>query len=212
MSVFVVIGLVTLPPDREGESTVLADAVAQTAGALPGVLSAWAAPVMRQVAINAGDVVVRMVFANAELARMGQDLRELDGLGVVWLGYPLGMHGLGTTGAGVWRALIFRCFADADPGLVSRMQAATLQLPGQIPEIRNWALSAVAWTQGAARFGWVWEQEFAQVTDLTGPYMTAPLHWGLVDAFFDADCPEYVVDPQLVQIVGATGRTIMLTA
>jgi len=55
----------------------------------------------------------------------------------------------------------------------------------------------------------VWEQEFDNLDGLTGEYMNHPVHWGLADAFFDAECPEYIVDPHLVQVVGAIDQTIM---
>jgi hypothetical protein len=39
--------------------------------------------------------------------------------------------------------------------------------------------------------------------------MDTPVHWGLVDAWFDADYPQYVVDPHVIQVVGAIDDTIL---
>lgn len=55
----------------------------------------------------------------------------------------------------------------------------------------------------------MWEQEVDAVEGLTGEYMSHPLHWGRVDAFFDAESPSYVVDPHVVQVVAAIDRRVM---
>jgi hypothetical protein len=63
-------------------------------------------------------------------------------------------------------------------------------------------LSAVATVEGPKIFTHVWEQEFDSIDGFTGEYMQHPLHWGLIDSYFDAEYPHYVADPYLVQVVG----------
>lgn len=70
-------------------------------------------------------------------------------------------------------------------------------MPVYIDEIRNAALGRSLWSFGRRRWTHVWEQEFATLDDLTGPYMRHPYHWGHVDRWFDAEAPERIVDADL---------------
>ncbi|MBU6266697.1 MAG: Dabb family protein [Sphingomonadales bacterium] len=205
---FVALGMAKAPPERRA---ALIAGVLATAGALPGVRSAWAAPVLDRAVINAGDIVWRVAFEDeAHAAALARALASLlAGLAVTSLGYRLENAGGRAGGPGIWRALVFRCFPGTEPARKAALAAATLLLPGAVPEIRRWALSPVQWTAGETPFEFVWEQEFDALDGLTGPYMDAPAHWGLVDAFFDADCPEYIVDPRLVQVIGSIAGSVM---
>ena len=78
-----------------------------------------------------------------------------------------------------------------------------------ISTIRSWALSTVSTSDGAKDFTHVWEQEFDAIEGLTGEYMDHPIHWGIVDSFFDAELPQYIVDPFLLQVVGKIERPII---
>jgi hypothetical protein len=184
---------------------------------LPGVKTCWVAPVSPTAVINAGQVVWRMTFGSeteALLAPATRAWREhiaprLAPLQVMGVGYQMVECKVRRTGPGIWRGLVFRVEPHAPADLVRRLEAATLMLPKYVQEIRSWALSPVACSEGTKAFSYVWEQEFDSVADLTGPYMTNPVHWGIVDGFFDAEYPEYIVDPQLVQVVGAIDQSIL---
>lgn len=71
----------------------------------------------------------------------------------------------------------------------------------QIPEILNWRLSraeALPWNQSdVAPWTYVWEQEFAKLEDLLGPYMTHPHHWAHIDRWFDPESGIQAVDTRL---------------
>src|SRR6266404_5431757 len=82
------------------------------------------------------------------------------------------------------------------------IESELLLFPKYIGTIRSWALSSVATVEGPKTFTHVWEQEFASIDGFTGEYMQHPLHWGLVDSYFDSEFPHYVVDPFLIQMVG----------
>lgn len=215
---FVALRIVTLPDGREGEAGTVAAAIGAKAATLPGIRSSWAAPVVAGATINAGHIVWRMIFATeAEALRApgaavwAETIAPLlAGAQVATIGYRLARPTVHRTGAGIWRALIFRVMPNKPLDLVRRLEEATLLLPRHVPQIRSWALSPVAFTEGPKAFTHVWEQEFDAVADLTGPYMTSPAHWGIADAFFDAEYPEYIVDPQLIQTVGAIGDTILI--
>jgi hypothetical protein len=184
---------------------------------LPGVKTCWVAPVSPTAVINAGQVVWRMTFGSeteALLAPSSRAWREhitprLEPLQIMGVGYQMVECKVRRTGPGIWRGLVFRVAPHAPADLVQRLEATTLMLPKYVQEIRSWALSTVACSEGSKAFSYVWEQEFDSVADLTGPYMTNPVHWGIVDGFFDAEYPEYIVDPQLVQVVGAIDQSIL---
>jgi hypothetical protein len=93
----------------------------------------------------------------------------------------------------LYRTLLLRVDAAADPAEVRRFEHATLQMPVHIPAILAWQLSPVRKATGASQWTHVWEQEFADVDALLGPYMHHPIHWGHVDRWFDPECPEQIV-------------------
>jgi hypothetical protein len=39
----------------------------------------------------------------------------------------------------------------------------------------------------------VFEQEFTDVEGLMGPYLMHPIHWAVVDRWFDPECPEVII-------------------
>jgi hypothetical protein len=105
-----------------------------------------------------------------------------------------------TIGRCVKRTLLLRVLPDAPPRAVASFERDVRRMPEQIGSIRNWALSRTdpalvptAWTH-------VWEQEFRDVSGLEVDYMTHPYHWGVVDAWFDPECPQCVVHPQLAHV------------
>ncbi|WP_280477303.1 Dabb family protein [Nocardia asiatica] len=93
----------------------------------------------------------------------------------------------------VYRTLLLRVHAAADAAEVRRFEHATLQMPRHIPAILAWQLSPVRHATGMSQWTHVWEQEFADVQALLGPYMNHPIHWGHVDRWFDPECPEQIV-------------------
>jgi hypothetical protein len=71
-------------------------------------------------------------------------------------------------------------------------------MPSHVSVIKNWAMGHVIASEGRRRWTHVWEQEFDSVQGLEGEYMIHPIHWGLVDGWFDPECPQRVVDPFLI--------------
>jgi hypothetical protein len=216
---FVALRILYAPEMSAGEIERLVAELKALALQLPAVRDAWVAPVSPVAVINAGQIVWRMTFATeseALLAPASSLWREriaplLKEAVTVSIGYRMTQSWMRRTGPGIWRALLLRVMDHAEPALVRRLAETTLLLGSHTPEIRSWALSPVTHSDGAKAFSYVWEQEFDSVADLTGPYMTSPTHWGVVDAFFDAECPEYIVDPHLIQVVGAIDQSIMET-
>ena len=54
-------------------------------------------------------------------------------------------------------------------------------------------VSRVAEPAGATGWTHVFEQEFSDLHGLMGPYLMHPIHWAVVDRWFDPECPEYIV-------------------
>jgi len=110
---------------------------------------------------------------------------------------------------GVYRALFLSIGENAAPELVERFEAETRAMPRYIAQIANCRLSRVMQAGGARRWTHVWEQEYARLEDLAGPYMTHPYHWAWVDRWFDAECPQRMVDPLLCHSFCALERSIL---
>lgn len=214
---FVSLRMLTLPDDRIGTMHTLMGGLRKAVAALPGVVENLVAPVYHQATINAGHVVWRMVHeseaaANAAMlapAWRGAVLPLTDTAEVTGVGYRLTRKAPSPGGTTIWRALLFSCLPHADPALVRELEERTLLLPKYVPEIRAWGLNRAAWSEGRKPIHFVWEQEYDDIAGLTGPYMETPVHWGLVDAWFDSDCPEFVVDPHLVQVVAAISEPVI---
>ncbi|MFI5717641.1 Dabb family protein [Nocardia sp. NPDC051750] len=154
---------------------------------------------------NGGDVLAHLQFrseadwtrhrATLDAATTGPAIRHIDG--VEYLG---GTQADGRAGRRrdshpprVYRTLLLRVDAAAGPAEIRRFEHATLQMPRHIPAILAWQLSPVRQAVGTSRWTHVWEQEFADVDALLGPYMNHPVHWGHVDRWFDPECPERIV-------------------
>jgi hypothetical protein len=214
---FVSLRLIALPPEREAGKETLAAQLQAAAASLPGVRNYWIAPVSPVAVINAGHVVWRMTFASErealavvlEPAWRGAVAQLLEGTQVTHVGYRVTRSTVVPAGGGIWRALIFRITPQGFPDGAHALEQGLLMMPAHVSTIRNWALSPVSLCEGPKAYTHVWEQEFDSLDGLTGEYMAHPVHWGHVDAFFDAECPEYIVDPQLIQVVGAIDRSIM---
>jgi hypothetical protein len=97
--------------------------------------------------------------------------------------------GVGT----VYRALLLRVLPDTDPVTVSRFESELSSMARYIPVIRAWQLSRVDEAIGASQWTHVFEQEFSDVDGLMGPYLMHPIHWAVVDRWFDPECPEVII-------------------
>ncbi|MCB2064649.1 MAG: hypothetical protein KDE25_14640 [Novosphingobium sp.] len=214
---FVSLRILTLPTDRIGTRETLMVGLRAAANRLPGVVENLVTRVYHEATINSGHIVWRMVHeseaaANAAMldpAWRGAVLPLIGDAEVTGVGYRMTRKAPSPGGTKIWRGLLFSCFAHADPALVHELEERTLLLAKYVPEIRAWGLNRAAWSEGRKPIHYVWEQEYDDIAGLTGPYMETPVHWGLVDAYFDADCPEFIVDPHLVQVVATISEPVI---
>lgn len=102
------------------------------------------------------------------------------------------------SGSGVYRALLLSIKEPASSdSRIKRFENELLAMPRHISSIRAWRLSRVCDATGSRRWSLVWEQEYADVQGLTGPYMLHPYHWAVVDRWFDPESTDWIVDSRL---------------
>ena len=115
---------------------------------------------------------------------------------------------------GIQRTLLVRVEPSTDPELVERFEHDVAEMPRYIDAIRNSSLSRVDEMRASLgpEYTHVWEQEFATLDGLTGPYMRHAYHWALVDPWFDAQSPHRIVDDTLIHASCDLRRSILSLA
>jgi hypothetical protein len=93
----------------------------------------------------------------------------------------------------VYRALLLRVSPDADASTVATFERELSLMPRDVRSITAWQLSRACETVGDSAWTHVFEQQFCDVDGLTGPYLMHPIHWAVVDRWFDPECPDAIV-------------------
>ena len=183
-------------------------------GKLDAVLAALrdagaaAAPTM-EGSFNGGDAIALFDFADEaafDSARGDLDA-VLKGEDVERADTAFFRHGRSDTSARdletrVYRALLLCADRPATPEKQARFDAEIVLMPKYIPAIANWRYSEVLESSGERAWTHLWEQEYADVGGLMGPYMMHPYHWARIDRWFDPECPEWLVDTRLCHSFG----------
>ncbi|OBF13646.1 Dabb family protein [Mycobacterium sp. ACS4331] len=146
---------------------------------------------------NGGDVLVHLRFADqsqwrdaeSTLATALADPAVTRVNGATYDGEPVVIGAPGT----VYRTLLLRVHPDTPSDTVARFEAELQAMPRYVDTIRAWQLSRVIDAEGATAWTHVFEQEFTDVDGLMGPYLMHPIHWAVVDRWFDPECPDVVV-------------------
>ncbi len=102
----------------------------------------------------------------------------------------------------VYRTLLLRVESDVDDATVSRFEDDLRLLPRYVSSIAAWQLSRPVHTVGAAAWTHVFEQEFSDTDGLMGPYLMHPIHWTVVDQWFDPECPNVIVRERVCHSFG----------
>lgn len=98
---------------------------------------------------------------------------------------------------GIYRVALFAADRRPTPERVHEFEADLVGLADQVEAIARWRLARVTQHEGSMPWTHVWEQEYAVLDDLTGPYMLHPAHWGMAERWFDPEFPEWLVHPHL---------------
>lgn len=147
---------------------------------------------------NGGDILAHLRFASKD-----QWDRAAGCFGEV-LGDPAVSRVNGATYSGmpayrgdqpatVYRALLLRVLPGTDQATVARFEADLQRMPRYVRTITDWQLSRVEEATGASAWTHVFEQLFTDAAGLMGPYLMHPIHWAVVDRWFDPECSEVIV-------------------
>jgi hypothetical protein len=109
----------------------------------------------------------------------------------------------------VYRALLLRVHPAADGAAVRQFEDELCLMPRYIDAITSWQLSRVDKPVGASAWTHVFEQEFADVDGLMGAYLMHPIHWAVVDRWFDPECPEVIVRDRVCHSFCALPATVL---
>lgn len=191
---------------------------------LPGLVTSAVVDTMPS-ALNGGEFMWRAIFADegafydcTESGDWRRDIAALlnpaQGVRVDAVGYEPRWSGVRDRGLndGIWRLLLLSCDCGSTLEQWDAMERDHLLMPRYVPVIRNWAFGRVQQASGHRRWTHVWEQEFDDVGSLMGPYLHHPIHWGLVDRWYDIECPERIVDPWVVHAFGKIPNSILTAA
>jgi hypothetical protein len=148
---------------------------------------------------NGGDIIMHLRFADDhQWATVADELTAiLSGPGVTHVD---GAEYRGTPDAAgrhapdaVYRTLLLRVAPGSDDATIARFEDDLRLLPRYVPAISAWQLSRVESAVGISPWTHVFEQEFRDLSALTGAYLMHPIHWAYVDRWFDPECPEVIV-------------------
>jgi hypothetical protein len=93
----------------------------------------------------------------------------------------------------VYRTLLLRVAPEVPAATVISFERELALMPRHIPAIRAWQLSPVDEAIGATAWTHVFEQEFADIDGLMGPYLMHPIHWAVIDRWFDPETTDVIV-------------------
>ncbi|MBK7252286.1 MAG: Dabb family protein [Gammaproteobacteria bacterium] len=172
---------------------------------------------------NAGDLIWRTCFTDADAARRaldgerwrqegeallgnGTQVRRLEQ--VAWTG---GACGGFSPARGVYRVALFCANRAPRAERLECFAAETCAMPQYIRSIRRWQLATPHEATGSRVWTHVWEQEYETLAGLTGAYMMHPYHWAHVDRWFDPEWPEWLVDPVLCHAFCETTAPVIFT-
>lgn len=114
---------------------------------------------------------------------------------------------------GIKRTAYFRLLPVATASQAERFEQDLLEMPAHITDIQNWCLSrarVLPWSApDTPEWSYVWEQEFASLDGLTGPYMTHPHHWAHIDRWFDPESGVQAVDTYLSHAFCPLAESVM---
>jgi hypothetical protein len=207
--------------DAAGDADAIAARLAEIGAALPGVVTNAAGKTLPR-SLNGEHLMWRTSFAtevdhwaalSSAIWRGEVDplLDSAKGVSFDRVSYrpSLSDASAGRQKEGIWRCLTLSVDAGTSHDQIVQFEKDTALMPAHVPAIRNWALCKVVASSGRRNWTHVWEQEFDDVAGLEGPYMLDPIHWGLVDGWFDPECPQRIVDPFLIHAAFAIDKAVI---
>ena len=158
----------------------------------------WAVQPTLPGARNGGDILLHLRFpaedqwhcAQARFAEVLADpaVSRIDGAN-----YSGEQMHCGDTPGTVYRTLLLRVAPETEAASVARFEHELSLMPQYVSTIRAWQLSRVSEAVGTTAWTHVFEQEFSDVDGLMGPYLMHPIHWAVVDRWFDPETTDVIV-------------------
>ncbi|MDF2894203.1 MAG: Stress responsive Barrel Domain [Rhodococcus erythropolis] len=172
--------------------------------------------------INGGDLIVRLRFRDPSegrrtahklhaIADASAAVRSVHGADYFTTDTTPEEKDNGTRHASIYRALLIRVSPETPADMTCKFEADLLSMPKYIPSIVRWRLSRVSDAVGPIAWTHVWEQEFTDVEGLLGEYMDHPVHWGIVDRWFDPECPDMIVRDRVCHTFCEIDSSILAT-
>ncbi len=159
---------------------------------------------------NGGDILVHLRFRDQPAwAECNFDDVLRDGAitnvnGVTYRGTPR-RRGTGT----VYRTLLLRVPPDVSTDVVTAFEHELAMMPRFVPTIQSWQLSRVDEAIGTTGWTHVFEQEFTDVAGLMGPYLMHPVHWAVVDRWFDPETTDMIVRDRVCHSFCEMGSAVL---
>jgi hypothetical protein len=147
---------------------------------------------------NGGDILVHLRFDTEDQWRSVEtdfvaSLTDPAVTRVNGASYSGGASPGGTESGTVYRTLLLRVQPGTDSHIVARFEDDLRLMPRYVNTIAAWQLSRVDNPIGTCEWTHVFEQEFTDVDGLMGPYLMHPIHWAVVDRWFDPECPDVII-------------------
>jgi len=163
---------------------------------------------------NGGDVLVHLRFnsknewfsAATDFATVLLDPAITRINGAAYPGNPT-PSGAGT--GTVYRTLLLRVLPETDAHTVARFEDELSSMPRYVRAIKAWQLSRVDDAIGTSPWTHVFEQEFGDVDGLMGPYLMHPIHWAVVDRWFDPECPDVIIRDRVCHSFCQTAESVL---
>ncbi|MFA5709172.1 Dabb family protein [Mycolicibacterium sp.] len=162
---------------------------------------------------NGGDILLHLRFAaQSDWCTAEPVITEaltdpaITGInGVTYRGAPTRADGPAT----VYRTLLLRVQPDAPAEKIALFEAELRSMPRYVNTIRSWQLSRVDHAIGTTEWTHVFEQEFTDTAGLMGPYLMHPIHWAVVDRWFDPETTDVIIRDRVCHSFCAMDRPVL---
>lgn len=164
---------------------------------------------------NGGDILVHLRFAtrdecNCAAGALAAVLADPSVGGVNGVGYAGTPVRCGEKPGTVYRTLLLRVQPGTPEQSVARFEGELSSMPRYLPTIRAWQLSRVSTAVGTSSWTHVFEQEFADVEALMGSYLMHPIHWAVVDRWFDPETTDVIIRDRICHSFCAVAEPVLI--
>jgi Stress responsive A/B Barrel Domain len=196
---------------EEDRDRILVDlhAAAADAGALR-----WVVQPTLPGSRNGGDILLHLRFTTGDerdsaATKLGTLLNDLAVTRVNGADYPGEPIRCGDRPGAVYRTLLLRVSPETPAAMVAHFEHELSSMPGYVSSIRAWQLSRVFASVGPTDWTHVFEQEFSDVDGLMRPYLMHPIHWAVVDRWFDPETTDVIIHDRVCHSFCAIAEPVL---